>query len=200
MRPASDSILGAVERTDVGEDRLTDVLACVAHVDQRFAAVLVELAGGRPEEGERYAVGTQRATPGDRRVDMEIGSYRGLDRTGLVWVDVQAGAAYQPNQLPDYAEQVRDAVHGDPSGRGLTIHPAELHPGARHRTHSALGAGRWQRSRSRPTAWVASGSSPRPTSVPRRASRCSSGGAGRPRPSAGAASALIRSIGEPGYG
>src|SRR4051794_31236220 len=104
MRPASESILSAVERTDVGEDRLTEVLACVAHVNQSFAAELVRLAGGQPTQGERYAVGTQRATPGGRCVDMEIATYRALMRTALVWIEVKAGAAYQPNQLPDYAE------------------------------------------------------------------------------------------------
>lgn len=83
MRPASDSILSAVERTDVGEDRLTEILACVAHVNQRFAAKLVSMAGVEPQEGERYAVGTQRATPGERRVDMEIATYRGLARRDL---------------------------------------------------------------------------------------------------------------------
>ena len=78
MRPASDSILSAVERTDVLEDRLTEVLACVAQVNTRFAAALVSMAGLDPRPGERYAVGTQRGTPGGRRVDMEIAAYDGL--------------------------------------------------------------------------------------------------------------------------
>lgn len=72
MRPASDSILSAVERTDLHEDRLTEVLACVAQVNARFAAALVSMAGlDPPPDDERYEVGTQRGTPGGRRVDME---------------------------------------------------------------------------------------------------------------------------------
>lgn len=110
MRPASDSLLSAVERTDVGEDRLTEVLACVAHVNQR------------------YAVGTQRVTPAGRRVDMEIATYRGLERRGLVWIEVKAGAAYQLNQLQDYAEQVKDPVYGEADGKVLTIIPPDIAP------------------------------------------------------------------------
>lgn len=128
MRPASDSILSAVEGTDVAEDRLTEVLACVAHVNQRYAAVLVAMAGAPTRAGERYVVGTQRETPGGRRVDMEIASYRGLTRTGLVWIEVKAGAAYQPDQLPDYAAQVRDLAWGEPDGRVLTIIPPDYPP------------------------------------------------------------------------
>ena len=128
MRPASDSIFNAIERTQVGEDRLTEALACVAHVNQRFAAELVSMAGGEPKTGERYVVGTQRATPGGRRVDMEIGSHEGLVRTGLGWIEVKAGAIYQPNQLPDYAEQVRDPVHGHRQGKVLTIIPPDSAP------------------------------------------------------------------------
>jgi hypothetical protein len=130
MRPAADSILSAVERTDVGEDRLTEVLACVAHVNQHFAAALVSMAGIEPRRGERYAVGTQRLTPGGRRVDMEIATYRGLARKGLVWIEVKAGAVYQPNQLRDYAQQVRDHVYGEPDGRVLTIIPPNAAPEA----------------------------------------------------------------------
>src|SRR3954453_19463764 len=116
MRPASDSMLSAVERTEVAEDRLTEVLACVAHVNQRFAEVLVRMAGAEPRAGGRYAVGTQRETPGGRCVDMEIATYEGLVRTGLVWIEVKAGAAYQPNQLRDYASQIRPPVYGEPNG------------------------------------------------------------------------------------
>jgi hypothetical protein len=35
MRPASESILGAVERAYLHEDRLTEVLACVAQVNAK---------------------------------------------------------------------------------------------------------------------------------------------------------------------
>jgi hypothetical protein len=71
---------------------------------------------------------------------MEIATYRGLTRTGLVWIEVKAGAAYQPKQLSDYAEQVRDPLYGEPSGSVLTIIPpdtvAEVDP--------APGPSRWE--------------------------------------------------------
>lgn len=142
MRPASDSILSAVERTAIPEDRLTEVLACVAKVNARFAAALVSMAGLDPRPGERYAVGTQRVTPGGRRVDMEIATYDGLTRTKLIWVEAKAGAVYQPNQLPDYAEQVRHPVFGEPDGRVLTIVPPG--PGISAVPDPTLGAARWE--------------------------------------------------------
>ncbi|MBK5115376.1 MAG: hypothetical protein JJE23_00500 [Thermoleophilia bacterium] len=55
MRPASDSILGAVERTNLHEDRLTEVLACVAQVNAPLADSLVSMGGLDPRPGERYA-------------------------------------------------------------------------------------------------------------------------------------------------
>lgn len=128
MRPASDSILSAVERADLHEDRLTEVLACVAQVNARFAAALVRMAGLEPRPGERYAVGTQRGTPGGRRVDMEIATYDGLARTRLIWVEAKDGAAFSLDQLPDYAEQVRDPVSGHPDGRVLAIIPPGMTP------------------------------------------------------------------------
>lgn len=123
MRPASDSILSAIERTYISEDRLTEVLACVATVNTRFAAALVGMAGVDPTADKRYAVGTQRGTPSGRRVDMEIAAYDELTRTKLVWLEVKAGADYQPDQLPDYAKQVQHPVFGEPDGRVLTIIP-----------------------------------------------------------------------------
>ena len=67
-----------------------------------------------------------RSAPGGRRVDMEIAAaYRGLARRALVWIEVKAGAIYQPQQ-PDYAEQVRDSVYGEPDGRLLTIIPPDF--------------------------------------------------------------------------
>ncbi len=128
MRPATPSILSAVERTSVGEDRLTEALACVAHVNQRFAADLIRLAGGDPQHGERYVAGTQRLTPTHRRVDLEVATYRGLARTGLLWVEVKAGAAYQPDQLPDYAGHVVAPGVGELAGRLLTIIPPGTKP------------------------------------------------------------------------
>jgi hypothetical protein len=123
MRPASDSILSAVERTDLHEDRLTEVLACVAKVNEAFAASLVRMAGLIPRKGEHHEVGTQQGTSGGRRVDMEIAAYDGPAHTKLVWVEAKDGAVYQPNQLSDYAEQVQDPVDGHPDGRVLTIIP-----------------------------------------------------------------------------
>jgi hypothetical protein len=140
MRPASASLLTAVERTEVAEDRLTEALACVAQVNQEFASALVVMAGIEPRAGERYAVGTQRATPSGRRVDMEIAIYRGLHRTGLVWVEVKAGAIYQPNQLADYAEEVKHVVHGEPRSRVLTIIP----PDSQHVVDLTPGPSRWE--------------------------------------------------------
>lgn len=128
VRPASQSILSAVERTEVQEDRLTEVLACVTQVNRGLGAALLTMAGLRIHERERYVVGTQRGTPGGRRVDMEIAVYDGLRRTKLVWIEAKDGAAYQPNQLSDYAEQVRDRVVGDPDGRVLTIIPPGMGP------------------------------------------------------------------------
>lgn len=140
MRPASDSILSAVERTDVSEDRLTEVLACVAQVNAGLAAVLVTMAGLESYPGERYAVGTQRVTPSGRRVDMEIATYQGLARTRLVWIEAKDGAAYQPNQLSDYAKEVRDPVYGEPAhGRVLTIIPPKMRP----ELDTRRGADRW---------------------------------------------------------
>jgi hypothetical protein len=98
------------------------------------------MAGVGPQDGDRYAVGTQRVTSGDRRVDMEIATYRGLVRTGLVWVEVKAGAIYQVNQLPDYAEQVRDPLYGEPDGRVLTIIPPDAVP----EVDTAPGPPRWE--------------------------------------------------------
>jgi hypothetical protein len=130
-----------LSRTDVAEDRLTEVLACVADVNQRFARELGCMAGVKPREGERYAVGTQRGTPSGRRVDLELGIYQGLRRTGLVWIEVKEEAVFQPNQLRDYAEQVRDPVHGEPNGKVLTITP----PGrALPEIDTAPGAPQWE--------------------------------------------------------
>lgn len=140
MRPASHSILSAVERTDLHEDRLTEVLACVAQVNARFADSLVSMAGLDPRPDERYVVGTQRGTPGGRRVDMEIAAYEDLARTKLVWVEAKDGAVYQPDQLRDYAEQVQDPVFGDPDGRVLTIIP----PGMSPELDAAAGTARWE--------------------------------------------------------
>lgn len=160
MRPASDSILSAVERTDLHEDRLTEILACVAQVNAGLAAALVRMAGLDPRPSERYAVGTQRGTPGGRRVDMEIAVYDGPTRTKLIWVEAKDGAVYQPGQLSDYAEQVRDPVFGEPDGRVLTIIPptmgAESDPRWETRTWSdvAVAADRlgheWGREAGRP--------------------------------------------------
>ena len=124
MRPASASILSAVERSDGHEDRLTEALACVAQVNARFADALVSMAGLDPRPDERYEVGTQRGTPGGRWVDMEIATYEGLTRTRLIWVEAKDGAVYQPDQLADDAEQVQDPVFGDPDGRVTIIHHA----------------------------------------------------------------------------
>ena len=124
MRPASDSILDAVERTDLHEDRLTEVLACVAQVNVALAAALVRMAGLEPRPSERYEVGTQRGTPSGRRVDMEIAAYDGLARTKLVWVEAKDGAVYQPDQLADYAREVRDPVFGAARREGADHHPA----------------------------------------------------------------------------
>jgi hypothetical protein len=141
MRPASHSILRAVERTEHShEDRLTEVLACVAQVNSDFADALVRMVGLDPYPGERYAIGTQRGTPGGRRVDMEIATYDGLARTKLIWVEAKDGAVYQPDQLSDYAKEVRHPVFGEPDGRVLTIIP----PGMGPEPDTTPGSAQWE--------------------------------------------------------
>src|SRR5687767_4253667 len=106
MPPAAISILSAVERTDLHEDRLTEILACVAQVNTGFAASLVSMANLVPRPGERYAVGTQRGTPGGRIADMEIAAYDGHTRTKLIWIEAKDGAPYSRDQLSDTARDV----------------------------------------------------------------------------------------------
>ena len=173
MPPASRSLLSAVERTEVPEDRLTEALACVAQVHKRFAADLLAEAGLAVPAGLRVEVTTQRRTPSGRRVDLELAGYDGLDvRRVLLWVEVKAGAGWQPDQLPDYAAEVRDPVLGEPHGRVLAIIPpdalplVDLEPGpARWETRTwaqvatladrlgrAWTAGRWRTEAMRPSA------------------------------------------------
>ena len=141
MPPASRSLLSAVERTEVPEDRLTEALACVAQVHQRFADGLLAEAGLAVPAGLRVEVTTQRRTPSGRRVDLELAGYDGLGaRRVLLWVEVKAGAGWQPDQLPDYAAQVRDPVLGEPHGRVLAIIP----PDDRPLLDAEPGPARWQ--------------------------------------------------------
>ena len=141
MPPASRSLLSAVERTEVPEDRLTEALACVAQVHQRFADGLLAEAGLAVPAGLRVEVTTQRRTPSGRRVDLELAGYDGLGaRRVLLWVEVKAGAGWQPDQLPDYAVEVRDPVLGEPHGRVLAIIP----PDDRPLLDAEPGPARWQ--------------------------------------------------------
>ena len=55
-------------------------------------------------------------------MDLELAGYDGLGvRRVLLWVEVKAGAGWQPDQLPDYAAEVRDPVLGESHGRVLAI-------------------------------------------------------------------------------
>src|SRR2546428_141537 len=66
---------------------------------------------------------------------------QGLRRIGLVWIEIKEEAIFQPNQLRDYAEQVKDPVHGEPNGKVLAITP----PGhALPQIDTTPGAPRWE--------------------------------------------------------
>ena len=72
---------------------------------------------------------------------MEIAAYDGLSRTKLVWVEAKDGAVYQPDQLADYAREVRHPVFGEPdAGRVLTIIP----PGMSALVDPTPGDDRWK--------------------------------------------------------
>ena len=58
MPPASRSLLSAVERTEVPEDRLTEALACVAQVHEGFAVGLLAEVGLAVPAGLRVEVTT----------------------------------------------------------------------------------------------------------------------------------------------
>jgi hypothetical protein len=58
-------------------------------------------------------------------VDLELAAYEGLVCRTLLWVEVKAGAGFQPQQWEDYAAEVHDPVFGEPDGRVLTLVPPD---------------------------------------------------------------------------
>src|SRR4051794_15663774 len=93
-----------------------------------------------PPPGVLFEVTTQRRTPSGRRVDLELAAYEGLVRRALLWVEVKAGAGFQPQQLEDYAIEVRDAVFGELNGRVLALVPSE----DRKPVDTTPGPARWE--------------------------------------------------------
>jgi hypothetical protein len=104
MPRGPESFFDAVRRAK-REHRLTDLLALVLEAHGGFANKLLA-AAGLPEAAQvrtRIEVLTQRGRP----VDLELLAY---DEHGAVvarlWSENKAGARYQPEQLPDYAEDL----------------------------------------------------------------------------------------------
>jgi hypothetical protein len=87
------------------EHRLTDLFALVAEAHSGFANRLFDAAGLSKVAVVRAQI--EVPTRRGRSVDLEL---LGLDGRGTavarLWSENKTGAAYQPNQLPDYAEDL----------------------------------------------------------------------------------------------
>ncbi len=113
MARAPQSLFEAVRRAK-REDRLTDLLALVLEEHLAFANAVLEAAGlpAAAQVRARPQVPTRRG----RQVDLEM---VGFDEQGIavarLWSENKTGARYQPEQLPDYAEDIPN----DPRARQL---------------------------------------------------------------------------------
>jgi hypothetical protein len=104
MPRGPESFFDAVRRAK-REHRLTDLLALVLEAHGGFANKVLA-AAGLPEAAQvrtRIEVLTRRGRP----VDLELLAYdeRGAV-IGRLWSENKTGARYQPEQLPDYAEDL----------------------------------------------------------------------------------------------
>ncbi|MDQ2761915.1 MAG: PD-(D/E)XK nuclease family protein [Actinomycetota bacterium] len=106
MSRAPKSLINAVRRAK-REDRLTDLVAMVLEEHVGFANRLLGAADLPPAAEVRAS--PQVTTRHGRHPDLEV---VGLDARGAaisrLWSENKTGADYQPEQLPDYAEDIPD--------------------------------------------------------------------------------------------
>lgn len=102
----ANSLLEAALRTDIGEDRTTDLLACLLGLDVEARRAFLDLV-----EAPWLAtveILTQRLLPGVGRVDVELRLTQG-SRLHVIWIEAKVGtAAEQPRQLYRYARALRN--------------------------------------------------------------------------------------------
>jgi hypothetical protein len=113
MPRGPESFFDAVRRAK-REHRLTDLLALVLEAHIGFACKLLAASGlpAAQQVRTRTEVPTQRGRP----VDMEVLAYNARGAViARLWSENKAGARYQPEQLPDYA----DDLAMQPSARQL---------------------------------------------------------------------------------
>jgi hypothetical protein len=100
---AADLFVEAYARTQVPEDRLTELLALLLAGDKRFRSRFCHLVG--VPDLLHVDVRTQRRLRTGRRVDLEV-ILRHDTNVHVVWIEVKAGALEQPNQLKDYSKEL----------------------------------------------------------------------------------------------
>jgi hypothetical protein len=112
MARAARHLLEGALRTQKAEDQLTEILAVALQEHGAFRDCFLEEAGlslGAGTDDRSAEVRTQRLTPGGRFVDLEVVIREGGTPVARLWCENKVGAAYQPNQLRDYRDALRDA-------------------------------------------------------------------------------------------
>lgn len=103
-RPAALSLLEAALRTQVPEDRTSEILAYTLGHDPAARRALCDLARATWQK-ERTIVTQRRVTNADR-IDIELSLF-GDGTVHVMWIEVKEWAAEQPEQLVRYARELR---------------------------------------------------------------------------------------------